>query len=289
MYAIMGITGRVGGVAGEILLAKGHAVRAVVRSASKGSAWKQRGADVAVADSLDTQALARAFRDVEGVFVMVPPDFTPSKGFPETGAMIRSIRDALIDSKPPKLVALSSIGAQHDHGIGLINNSYMLESALAPLPMPVTFLRPGWFMENAAWDVQPARRHGSIDSFLQPTPRAVPMVATADVGRVAADLLLQDWSGRRVVELEGPRRTSPRDIATVLGRALGRDVVATPVPRERWASIFEAQGAAWPEPRIEMIEGFNSGRIEFEGEPLRGTITFEEVAMDLVSRDGGNH
>src|SRR5277367_4035538 len=112
MYAIMGITGRVGGVAADALLAKGHAVRAVVRSSSKGSAWKQRGADVAIADSLDTQALVRAFRDVEGVFVMLPPDFAPSKGFPETGAIVRSIRDALAEAKPPKLVALSSIGAQ---------------------------------------------------------------------------------------------------------------------------------------------------------------------------------
>jgi hypothetical protein len=32
------------------------------------------------------------------------------------------------------------------------------------------------------------------------------MVATDDVGRTAAELLLEDWSGHRVVEVEGSGR-----------------------------------------------------------------------------------
>ena len=58
-------------------------------------------------------------------------------------------------------------------------------------------------MENAAWDIQSARDTGVISSFLQPLDKLVPMVATADVGRVAAELLQETWTGRRVVELEG--------------------------------------------------------------------------------------
>src|SRR5580700_4611382 len=83
MYAIMGITGRVGGAVAAALLAQGNRIRAIVRSPSKGSSWAERGAELAVADSLDTRALARAFRDVAGVFVMTPPEFAPSPGFPE--------------------------------------------------------------------------------------------------------------------------------------------------------------------------------------------------------------
>jgi uncharacterized protein YbjT (DUF2867 family) len=63
-------------------------------------------------------------------------------------------------------------------------------------------------MENAASDVEPARQRGEFESFLQPVERPVPMVATADVGRVAAGLLLEEWTGRRIVELEG--RTASR-------------------------------------------------------------------------------
>jgi uncharacterized protein YbjT (DUF2867 family) len=288
MYAIMGITGRVGGAVAATLLAKGNRIRAIVRSSSKGSSWAERGADVAVADSLDTPALARAFRGVAGVFVMTPPEFTPSPGFPESTAIVGAIRTALAEATPPKIVCLSSIGAQHDHGIGLLHKLYVLERELRPLSMPCAFLRPAWFMENSAWDVEPARQRGEFESFLQPVERPVPMVATADVGRVAAELLLEEWTGRRVVELEGPDRISPRDVARVLGRALGRDVVAKPVAHERWASLFESRGTSWPEPRVEMLDAFNSGWADFEGRELRhGRVRFDDVAGELVAKKGG--
>src|SRR5579872_5920311 len=74
--------------------------------------------------------------------------------------------------------------------------------------MPITFLRPAWFMENFRWDVAAAHESGIIMSFLQPLDKAVPMVATADIGREAAKLLQELWSGRRVIELEGPRRVT---------------------------------------------------------------------------------
>jgi NAD(P)H dehydrogenase (quinone) len=288
MYAIMGITGRVGGAVAATLLAQRNRIRAIVRSSSKGSSWAERGAELAVADSLDTRALARAFRDVAGVFVMTPPDFAPSPGFPESRAIVGAIRSALADATPPKIVCLSSIGAQHDNGIGLLHKLYVLERQLGQLSMPCTFLRPGWFMENAAWDVEPARQRGEFESFLQPVERPVPMVATADVGRVAAELLLEEWTGRRIVELEGPERVSPKDVAGALGRALGRDVVAKPVAHERWASIFESQGTSWPEPRVEMLDAFNSGWADFEGRELRhGRIRFDDVAAELVGGKGG--
>ncbi len=288
MYAIMGITGRVGGAVAATLLAKGNRIRAIVRSSSKGSSWAKRGAEVAVADSLDTPALARAFRGVAGVFVMTPPEFAPSEGFPESTAIVGAIRSALAEAAPPKIVCLSSIGAQHDHGIGLLRKLHVLERELGQLPMPCTFLRPGWFMENAAWDVQPARQRGELESFLQPVERPVPMVATADVGRVAAELLLEEWTGRRIVELEGPDRISPKDVAGALGRALGRDVVAKPVAHERWASIFESRGTSWSAPRVEMLDAFNSGWADFEGcELRRGKIRFEDVAVELVARKEG--
>jgi uncharacterized protein YbjT (DUF2867 family) len=91
-----------------------------------------------------------------------------------------------------------------------------MEQALSELPMPITFLRPGWFMENAEWDVASARDKGIIASFLQPLDKAVPMVATADIGQVASELLQQNWTGKRVVELEGPKPTKQLNEASDL-------------------------------------------------------------------------
>jgi NAD(P)H dehydrogenase (quinone) len=36
---------------------------------------------------------------------------------------------------------------------------------------------------------------------------------TEDIGKVAAELLQQNWTARRVVELEGPRRITPLYLA----------------------------------------------------------------------------
>src|SRR6202012_5975833 len=108
--------------------------------------------------------------------------------------------------------ALSTVGAQSTSE-NLMTQLSLMEQALRTLPLPVTFLRPAWFMENAAWDLPSARDKGVIPSFIQPLDRKIPMVSTADVGRVAAELLQLSWKGNRVVELEGPERISPNDLA----------------------------------------------------------------------------
>jgi NAD(P)H dehydrogenase (quinone) len=116
---------------------------------------------------------------------------------------------------------------------------------LRDLPVPVTFLRPAWFMENFAWDV-PSAREGVIASFLQPLDKPVPMIATDDVGRVAAELIQQDWAGCRVVELEGARRITPNEVGATFAKVLGRPVRVEAVPRDSWGSLFRSQGMKDP-------------------------------------------
>ena len=286
MFAITAITGRVGGSLATTLLARGERVRAVVRDAAKGEPWKQRGAEVAIADADDATALTRAFTGVDGVFLLLPPSFAPSPGFPESTKQIAAFREALVAAAPPKVVVLSTVGAQHATDIGILRSLWFLEQELGSLPMPITFLRAAWFMDNAEWDVGPARETGTIASFLQPLDRAIPMIAAADVGKTAADLLHETWSGKRIVELAAGY-VSPNDIAASFGRALGRPVVAHAAPRGTWEATFVDQGTAWPEPRIAMLDGFNSGWIAFEGgtaERRHGTTTFDEVARMLVEK-----
>jgi NAD(P)H dehydrogenase (quinone) len=78
MYAIMGITGQMGSAIGRILLAAGQPVRAVVRDAGKGQVGVDRGCEIALANIEDTASLTNAFRGVESVFVLVPPNFDPA-------------------------------------------------------------------------------------------------------------------------------------------------------------------------------------------------------------------
>ncbi|WP_118178940.1 NmrA family NAD(P)-binding protein [Paraburkholderia phosphatilytica] len=286
MYAVTGITGKVGGAVARELLAAGRQVRAVVRDAARADAWKSRGCELAIARMEDAATLAAAFEGVEGVFILPPPEFDPAPGFPEARRVIDAVSAALRIAQPPKVVLLSTIGAQATE-TNLLTQRTLMEQALNDLPMPVTFLRPGWFMENAAWDVASARDDGVIASYLQPLDRAVPMIATADVGRVSAELLQQTWSGLRIVELEGPRRVSPNELAAAFARVLGRAVRAEVVERTTWEALFRAQGMQQPLPRMRMLDGFNEGWIDFEGSPeaiMRGRIDVDAVVRELVAQ-----
>ncbi len=150
----------------------------------------------------------------------------------------------------------------------------------------MTFLRPAWFMENFAWDVAAARDEGAFTSFLQPLDKPVPMIATADVGRVAADLIQQDWTASRVVELEAARRVTPREVGATFAKLLGRPVRVEAVPRETWDALFRSQGMRNPEPRIRMLDGFNEGWIEFESGQagsLKGSVTLDTVLEGLLA------
>ena len=286
MYAISGITGKVGGALAQALLAAHRPVRAIVRDIEKGRFWTSQGCEVARADMQDAASLTVAFTGAEGVFILLPSEFDPAPGFPEARAVIAAVKEALELARPGRVVCLSTIGAQATQS-NLLTQRTLMEQALGELVMPITFLRPGWFMENAAWDVASARDNGVIASFLQPLDKPVPMVATADVGRVAAELLQQNWTGKRVVELEGPSRIAPQDIAAAFGRILGHPVRVEAVPRETWNGLFESQGMRHPLPRIQMLDGFNEGWIDFEqgqAGSVKGNVELETVLRQLVDR-----
>lgn len=287
MFAITGITGNVGGEIARNLLAVGKPVRAIVRDARKGAAWKQHGCEVAVADIGDKRSLTDAFAGAEAIFVLVPPNFDPMPGFPEAQAIAATLRAALEKAHPARAVYLSTIGAQASEP-NLLTQHTIIEQVLRELEISITFLRPGWFIENSRWDVAPARKRGIIQSFLQPLEKPVPMVATADIGRVAVGLLQDKWSGQRLVELEGPHRVTPNELAAAFAKLMGRSVSAEAVPRESWESLFLSQGMKNPMPRIRMIDGFNEGWIEFEAGGAgsqKGTTELETVLKALIERE----
>jgi NAD(P)H dehydrogenase (quinone) len=286
MFAVTGITGNVGGEVARALLAANRPVRAIIRNPAKAAAWERIGCEIAIADINDADALAAAFHGAEGVFILVPPSFDPAPGFPEAQATAAVLDSALERARPERVVYLSTIGAQATQP-NLLTQHTIIEQALRQLSIPITFLRPGWFMENSLWDVAPAREQGIVPSFLQPLDKPVPMVAIADIGGVAAELLQEKWSGHRVVELEGPRRVTPNEIAIAFAKILGRNVRTEAVPRASWESLFKSQGMKNPMPRIQMLDGFNQGWIEFEaGErgSRKGPTALEVVLQALVNQ-----
>jgi uncharacterized protein YbjT (DUF2867 family) len=284
MYAVMGVTGKVGGAVAAGLLESGCGVRAIMRDAAKAHTWTRQGCEIALANVADADALSAAFQGVEGVFVMLPPVFDPRPGFPEAKTAIAALTQSLKRAAPPKIVCLSTIGADAEQP-NLLNQLGLLEQALQPLPAPIVFLRAAWFLDNAAFDAASARSTGVIESFLQPLDKQYAMVAAKDVGSVAAELLRDTWRGHRVVELEGPRRVTPNEIAQAFTAALGGPVAARVVQRQDWERVFRSGGMQNPTPRIQMLDGFNQGWIQFSdgGRQARhATTTVEQVIASIV-------
>jgi uncharacterized protein YbjT (DUF2867 family) len=83
---------------------------AVVREVCKGDAWAARGCEVATADINDAAALTAAFDGAEGVFVLVPPNFDPSPGFPEARATAATLSRRSKGPVRPDGSALTSPG-----------------------------------------------------------------------------------------------------------------------------------------------------------------------------------
>jgi uncharacterized protein YbjT (DUF2867 family) len=89
----------------------------------------------------------------------------------------------------------------------------------------------------------------------------------------------------RIVELEAARRYTPNEVAATFAKILGRPVRAEAVPRETWGSLFRSLGTKDPIPRIQMLDGFNEGWIEFErGETgsVKGSTDIETVLRGLA-------
>jgi NAD(P)H dehydrogenase (quinone) len=97
----------------------------------------------------------------------------------------------------------------------------------------------------------------------------------------AAELFQEIWSNHRMVELEGPQRLTPNEIAARFAKLLGRPVRTEEVPRETWESLFKTQGMRNPK----MLDGFNEGWIEFEdghAGSFKGNVALETVLQTLI-------
>ena len=240
--------GKVGGATAEHLLAHGKQVRALVRHREKALSWADRGVELVDGDWNDPPAIARALKGVEGAFVMLPAVWAPSPDYKEAKGVIANYVEALTRAAPPRVVALSSMGANRTSGIGMITALSLLEQGFRDLVLPIAFVRAGGFFENFLYGLQ-AAQGGTLPVYYNPTNRKSTMVATNDIGAEVVTLLTGPaWSGRRIVELGS--MVSADEVAEQLGEVLNRDVKAFAVPRAGWAkhSSSSASRRATPVP-----------------------------------------
>lgn len=284
MFVIAGVSGNTGSVVADRLLAAGRKVRVVVRDAAKGAPWAARGAEVAVADLADADALAAALTGAEGAYLLVPPN----PGAPDFPAYQKRLIDAIVTAvdraKPGHVAFLSSVGAHLPAGTGPILALHHAEPRLAAVAPNVTFVRAGFFMENWGGSLG-ALAQGIFPSFYT-LDRPIDHVATADIGRVVAEALLAGGQGRRVIELAGPVAQTPVEVGAVVSGLVGKALPVVPAPIEALVPTFTSFGMSTSVAGLyeEMTRSMNAGTLVYEGTPVRGTVQVDEVLGRLLGR-----
>jgi len=280
MFLVMGITGRVGGATAQHLLAQAKKVRAMVRNREKATKWVDQGVELVDGDWNDAAAVERALEGVEGAFVMLPAVWAPSPDFKEAKSVIANYVEALTKAAPPRVVVLSSMGANRTSGLGMITALSLLEQGFRHLTLPIACVRAGGFFENFLYGLHVAQG-GTLPVYYNPTSRKSTMVATDDIGAEVATLLTGPaWSGHRVVELGS--MVSADEVAAQLGEVMQRDVKAFAIPRVGWPTAFEQFGIPKGQtgPAEAVFEAVNAGWMDLgvEGtEHVAGTTSPRDV------------
>lgn len=285
MFLVTGLTGQTGAAAAQTLLDAGHAVRALVRTPEKARAWAARGVALVAGDVTSADDLARAMEGVDGAYLLAPPDYAGSGFVARAERIARAVRAAAEAVRLPRLVFLSSEGAHVPEGTGVIASLYAAEQALSGVRTRLTLLRATYFQENFAPVLGLAAAQGVLPTMLVDLDRPQRMVATADIGRVAAELLVAE-AAPALVELAGPDDPTPRAVAAAVAAALGRAVVPVVPPRAAWEGILREAGLGEEGARLlaEMYDGIDAGRVRFSGDvPLtRGRIGIEQTMRGLA-------
>jgi uncharacterized protein YbjT (DUF2867 family) len=190
---------------------------------------------------------------------MLPAVWTPSPDFKEARGVIANYIEALAKAPPPRVVALSSMGADRTSGLGMITALSLLEQGFRNVTVPLAFVRAGGFFENFLYGFHVAQG-GVLPVYYNPTSRKSTMVATDDIGAEVARLLSGPaWSGHRVIELGS--MVSADEVAAQLGEVMKLDVKAFAVPRAAWPAAFEQFGIPKGQtgPAEAMYEAVNAG------------------------------
>lgn len=245
MYVLLGANGNITSHAARALLAQGKPVRVIGRNAVTLAPLEHLGAQLAIGDARDAGFLAHAFEGAQAVYTMIPTaydaaDMRASQAQFGT-AIAAAITAAIARSGALRVVNLSSVGAELAAGTGPIAGLHEQEQRLNALAgLHLLHLRPGYFMENHLHAAGTIAALG-VYASLERSDVTVPMIATPDIAAVVARELV-DAGSRGVLHLHAPRDYTFAQVASVLGRAIGRpDLVHVQAdPASARASMLQA-------------------------------------------------
>jgi uncharacterized protein YbjT (DUF2867 family) len=294
MFAITGATGNTGSIVAGKLLADGEKVRVIGRDAGRLARFVHQGAQAFAADVTDAEALARAFDGASAVYAMVPPNM----GAANVRAYQEEVGDAMVSALQKAAVShvvlLSSYGADKAEKTGPVVGLHNMEQKLNAISgLNAIYLRAGYFMENLLPQVDVIHNFGIVGGPVRVDVN-LPMIATRDIGAAAAGFLKSEFSGKQAHELLGQRDVAYKEVASVIGRGIGKPELAyVQLPAQQLKPALQQMGMSsnMADLLLEMAESLNTGymRALEPRSPQNTTPTSLEtfVAEEFVPRYQG--
>jgi uncharacterized protein YbjT (DUF2867 family) len=222
-------TGNIGRVLTDRLLQAGTELTLIARDPDKVRAFAERGATVLEGTLTNEEFVREATRGADAFFFVTPADYKTKNAREFQNELGKIAAAAVRANEIPRVINISSVGAQLDSGTGLILGLHDNEQHLDAAASNITHLRPNMFMENWLGSVETIK---GMKSVLLPVPgnAGANLIATQDIGEFAAGRILDDaWTGRHVVEISGPERLTFDDVARILSKELGEKITHVPV------------------------------------------------------------
>ncbi len=279
---VTGAAGNTGRAVTDELLAKGFAVRALVRRHDgRSAALAHKGAEIVVADMFDPDQLLDSLRGVQRAYYVpiVDPYVVQS-----ATAFALAARDARLEA----IVQLSQWLSHRAHPAQLTRATWLVDQLFATIPgIAHTIINPGMFADNFLRTIDFPALLG-IYPVLMGRSRCAP-VSNEDIGRVASAVLAapERHAGMHY-RPTGPALMTGRDMAAVVGRVVGHRVLPIDLPFWMFSKVARMQGV---DPFLisslrDYIVDNKAGAFSFEGgvtgvvEELTGTPaeSFETTA-----------
>ncbi|MFC7640540.1 NmrA family NAD(P)-binding protein [Streptosporangium lutulentum] len=234
LFLITGATGRTGGGTIDLLLRRGHRVRAMVhREDARSRSLAEAGAEVVVSDFHDLDGVTAALRGVTGAYLCHPilPGLIEATVYFAQAATEAGVRS---------VVNMSQISARREAGSNAAQEHWLCERLLDRTDLLTTHLRPTFFAEwlKMWWELR-----GGEGYLRLPFGEGDAPIAAADQAHVIAAVLLDpEPHDRAVYTLHGPVELNHHDIARAMSGALGIPVHYEPISVEEFASAMTERG-----------------------------------------------
>ena len=276
--------GNIGRALANHLIDAGQELVLLTRSPDKTKPLAQRGAIVHEGTLDDETFVLRATKGVDTLFWLMPGNYAAADFRGEQTKMGRIGTRVVIENKIPRIMTLSSAGAQLSEGTGPILGLHDFEKKIDATAAQITHLRPNYFMENFLQSLPTIASDGMI--YLPvPGSTTFPMIATVDIANAAADRILEEnWEKHTVIELAGPEHVSQDTAAATIGTVLGRDVKHMQIGEADFRGAMAEFGVSDSAANcfLEMYDGFAKGTIVHETSPRTTATTFETFASNVI-------